>query len=172
MLCSIYQQANIFIVNWRCRWRSGNDFAKQEVMSLRTQAPRKSKGFSWIQNGVCWSCNLAPTYRKVFLGIKYNDYQSTATTKRLSYPVRFFRVLCSQNGRIWKNFKCSNYENPRIIRARNVLNQQLTPVTWHFERATGSLPGNCRRILEGYWFVLQRSYKIPFLHAKYSNKTT
>ena len=71
---------------------------------------------------------MAPRYRKVFHGIKYNDYQSTATTKRRSYPVRFFRVLCSQNRRIRKNFKCSNYENPRIIRARNLLNQQLTPV--------------------------------------------
>ena len=85
---------------------------------------------------------------------------------------RFFRVLCSQNGRIRKNFKCSNYENRRIRRARNLLNQQLTPITWHFERATGSLRGNCRKIREGYWFALQRSYKIPFLHAKYSNKTT
>ena len=63
------------------RRRSGNDFAKQEVMLLPTQAPCKSKGFPWIQNGVCWSCNLAPRYRTVFHGIKYNDYQSTATTK-------------------------------------------------------------------------------------------
>ena len=105
MLCSIYQQANIFIKNWRCRWRGGNDFAKPEVMSLRTQAPRKSKGFPWIQNGVSWSLNLVPRYRKVFHGIKYIDYQSTAITKRRGYPVRFFRVLCWHDGRIQKNFK-------------------------------------------------------------------
>ena len=47
---------------------------------------------------------------KVFHGVKHYDYGSTATTKRHSYSVRFFRLLCSQTGRIRRNFNCSNYE--------------------------------------------------------------
>ena len=104
------------------------------------------------QNGVCWSCNLASRHRNVFRGIRYNYLESTATTKRYGYSVRFFRVLCSQTGRIRKNFKCSNYENRRIIRTRNYLNRLLKPLTRYLERATISLRGNCRRIREGYWF--------------------
>ena len=87
------------------RWGSGNDFAKQEVMSLRTQTARKFD--PWKQNGG----NLpASKYKKVFHGVKHYDYESTATTKRYSYSVRFFRLLCSQTGRIRRNFNCSNYE--------------------------------------------------------------
>ena len=52
----------------------------------------------------------ASKYIKVFHGIKHYDYGSTATTKRHSYSVRFFRLLCSQTGRIRRNFNCSNYE--------------------------------------------------------------
>ena len=47
---------------------------------------------------------------KVVHGIKHYDYESTATTKRHGYSVRFFRLLCSQTGRIRRNLNCSNYE--------------------------------------------------------------
>ena len=50
----------------------------------------------------------ASKYIKVIHGIKHYDYGSTATTKRHSYSVRFFRLLCSQTGRIRRNFNCSN----------------------------------------------------------------
>ena len=90
----------------RCRnkrWGSGNDFAKQEVMSLHTQIARKTK---WWQ-----FAGLPNTYFRFFMDrVKHYDYRSTATTKRHSYSVRFFRHLCSQTGRIWRNFNCSNYE--------------------------------------------------------------
>ena len=97
------------------RWGSGNDFAKQEVMSLHTQTARKSD--PWKQNGG----NL-PGYQihKGFSWIKHYDYVSTATTKRHSYSVRFFRLLCLQTGRIRKNFKCSDYENRRIIYTQEI----------------------------------------------------
>ena len=102
---------------------------------------------TWKQNSVCGSCNLASRNRKFFHGIKHNEYKSTRTTKRHSYSVQFFTLLCSQTGRIRKNFKCSNLlENRRIIRTGNYLNRLLTPVNWHLERATMSLQGNCRRI--------------------------
>ena len=77
---------------WFKRWGSGNDFAKQEVMWLRTQTARKFD--PWKQYGVCWSCNLASRYIKVFYGIKNCDYESTATTKRHDYSVRFYWLLC------------------------------------------------------------------------------
>ena len=111
------------------------------------------------QNGVGWSCNLASRYKNVFHGIKYGDCKSTATTKRYSCSVRFFRVLCSQTGRIRKNFKCSNYENRRIIHTRNYLIRFiLKPLTWYLERVTMSLRGNCRRIREGYGLVWGDGY--------------
>ena len=73
-------------------------------------------------------------------------------------------VLCLQTGRIQKNFKCSNYENPRIIRTRNYLIRFiLKPLTWYLERATMSLRGSCRRIREGYGLVLGIS------HSAYCN---
>ena len=90
------------------RWGSGNNFAKQEVMSLGTQSARKLD--RWKQNSLFWSSNLASRYIKVFHGIKPYDYESTATTKRHSYSVRFFRR------RIRRNFlKChgSNYEKSK-----------------------------------------------------------
>ena len=52
----------------------------------------------------------ASKYTKVFHGVKHYDYGSTATTKCHSYSVRFFRLLCSQTGRIRRNFNCCNYE--------------------------------------------------------------
>ena len=55
---------------------------------------------------ICW----ASKYIKLFHGIKLYDDGSTATTKHHSYSVRFFRLLCSQTGRIRRNFNCSNYE--------------------------------------------------------------
>ena len=84
------------------RWGRGNDFTKQEVMSLFTQTARKFD--PWKQNGVCWSCNLASRYRKVFHGIKHNDYENTAATKHSSYSVWFFRLICLQTGIIWQSF--------------------------------------------------------------------
>ena len=42
--------------------------------------------------------------------IEHYDYESTAATKRHGFSVRFFRLLCSQTGRIRRNFNCSNYE--------------------------------------------------------------
>ena len=50
----------------------------------------------------------ASKYIKVFHGIKHYDYGSTATTKRHSCSVRFFRLLCSKTGRIRRNFNCCN----------------------------------------------------------------
>ena len=90
------------------RWGRGNDFAKQEVMSLRTQTARKFD--AWKQNGVCCNCNLASRHTKVFHGNWAHDYESTAATKRHGFLVRFFRPLCSQTGRIRRNFNCSNCE--------------------------------------------------------------
>ena len=77
---------------------------------------------------------------------------SRAQQQRNATATQFdsFRVLCSQTGRIRKNFKCSNYDNRRIIRTRNYLNRLLKPLTRYLERATISLRGNCRRIREGY----------------------
>ena len=69
---------------------------------------------------------------KVFHGITHYDYESTAATKHHSDSVQLFRLLCSQTGRIRRNFNCSNYENRRIIRL-------LKPVALHLERATMSL---------------------------------
>jgi len=110
MLCAICQQANIFIINWRCPIKLKDEGAKMISQNRKWYhyVPRllaKATAYPWIQNGVCWSDNLAPRYlyRKFFHGIKYNDYQSTATMKHQSNSVRFFRVLCSQNGRIQKN---------------------------------------------------------------------
>ena len=52
----------------------------------------------------------ASKYITVFHGVEHYDYGSTATTKRRSYSVRFFRLLCSQTGRMRRNLNCSNYE--------------------------------------------------------------
>ena len=62
-----------------------------------------------------------PDAETFFMELSNSDRESTATMKRHRYLVRFFRVLCSLTGRIQKNFKCSNYENLRIIGTRNYL---------------------------------------------------
>ena len=50
------------------------------------------------------------------------------------------------------------YEGTLIVLTTRIeeiirLLKQLKPVTLHLERATMSLPGNCRRIREGYGLV-------------------
>ena len=118
-------------------------------MPLRTQAPRKSKGLPWIQNGVSWSLNLVPTYKKVFHGIKCIDYQSTATTKRRGYLVRFFRVLCWRLARVWEssyfnfNSRGALIREPSRISLRRVgvmhcktwryVFWELSAITWMFD---------------------------------------
>ena len=51
-----------------------------------------------------------PDTQRFFMGIEQYDYESTAATKRHGFSVLFFRLLCSQTGRIWRNFNCSKYE--------------------------------------------------------------
>lgn len=116
------------------RWGSGMILQTRSDVIMYPGCLQMQNAVLWKQNGICWSWNLASRYRKVFHGIKYNDYESTATMKRHSYSVWFFRVLCSQTGRIWKNSKNSkNYKNRRIIRTRSYLHWLLTPVTRHLK---------------------------------------
>ena len=121
-------------------------------------AYRKELGmkFPVLWSGLCfssegWKCSEILATIKLLYNPRVNivftfTFTFTATTTRHSYSVRFFRLLCSQTGRIRRNFNCSNCENQRIIRL-------LKPVTLHLERATMSPPGNCRRIREGYGLV-------------------
>ena len=90
---------------------TGNEFAKQEVTSLRTLPVRKNAGAAiWLPDTSTFLMELSTMH----------DYDSTAKTKRHSYSARFFRLLCLQTGRIRKNFKCSDYENRRIIYTQEI----------------------------------------------------
>ena len=107
----------------------------------------------WKQNGVCWSWTLASRYIEVFHGIKHYDYESTATTKRHSYSVRFFRLLCLQTGRIRRNFNCSKRIEESYAQKINLIGYLHQLLCILNERAMMSLPGNSRRIREKYGLV-------------------
>ena len=89
--------------------------------------------FRGKQNGVGWSCNLASRYKNVFHGIKYGDCKSTATTKRYSCSVRFFRVLCSQTGRIRRTLSILT------TRIEESYIQEITLFGLHLNRLLGIL---------------------------------
>ena len=100
-------------------------------------------------------------YLKVFHGIKHYDYGSTATTKRHSYSVQFFRLLCSQTGRIRRNFNCSNYEKFEESYAQEInligcLDKWLGNITWTYANSIFSCPQkafifNCSLLLLISW---------------------
>ena len=105
------------------RWGSGNDFVKQEVMSLMIFRVNK----------------MAPAGAAIWLqGIKTFFMESSTVIARAQQPrnataAQFVSlVLCSQTGRIRKNFKCSHYENRRII-------QEITLFGLYLNRLLGIL---------------------------------
>ena len=123
------------------------------MTSLCTLSVRKNAGAAiWLPDTSTFFMELSTMH----------DYESTATTKRHSYSARFFRLLCSQTGRIRKNFKCSNYENRRIIYAQEInligyLHQLLGIFTWTcYDVTSRELQKNPR----GTWTGLRSSQQL------------